>query len=510
MAYSRPGVYITERLLPASITQGSTSVTAGAIAAPFAQGPEEVTYVTSWYEFTKYFGGYDALYPATFGVGQFFANGGRELYVKRVLHSNAVAASVELIAAEDADAQIKATAKSRGIAGNNLRVGITAGSDADHITLTVYQEVGGNSATTSDDVILERYENLLFDDPTSSDYAATVVNLISSYITITDAKADAGILPDTGVLPLASGSNGGAVTHTDYIDYAGVTGNSVWKSFETVDRPLLMFVPNISLIVGAHETAVYNDAISWAEVNGGFVIAETPAENTVANAVSFASSLTDSTYAAVYYPHVYASDPVGRSRNSLRLVGPSGAVAGVFLATDVARGVHKAPAGLNAAVSGVVAMEKAFSSSELDTLNTGGSGGKPVNPIRQVPGAGMVIMGARTLAQNPPASKFVNTRRSLIYLNKQLRSLTEFAIFENNDEFLWSRIRATLTVFLNEFRNQGGLRGDTQESAFYVKCDSENNTSLSIQNGEVHIQVGVALQYPAEFIVIDLNQMTLN
>ena len=56
MAYSRPGVYISERLLPAPIAAGVTANAAGAVVASFAQGPEAVTLVTSWYEFTKYFG----------------------------------------------------------------------------------------------------------------------------------------------------------------------------------------------------------------------------------------------------------------------------------------------------------------------------------------------------------------------------------------------------------------------------------------------------------------------
>ena len=60
MAYSRPGVYISERLLPATLPGGVTADAAGAVVASFAQGPETVTLVSSWYEFTKIFGGYNA------------------------------------------------------------------------------------------------------------------------------------------------------------------------------------------------------------------------------------------------------------------------------------------------------------------------------------------------------------------------------------------------------------------------------------------------------------------
>ena len=118
-------------------------------------------------------------------------------------------------------------------------------------------------------------------------------------------------------------------------------------------------------------------------------------------------------------------------------------------------------------------------------------------------------MGARTLKQDGTANKYVNMRRSLNYIRKNLKDRTEFAVFENNDERLWAQIRTTLNAFLNEYRNQGGLRGATPAQAYFIKCDAENNTASQIQNGEIHIQVGVALQYPAEFVIIDLSQKTL-
>jgi phage tail sheath protein FI len=160
-------------------------------------------------------------------------------------------------------------------------------------------------------------------------------------------------------------------------------------------------------------------------------------------------------------------------------------------------------------------LERAFTPAELDSLNTGiytvggtTTYGTSVNAIRNLPGAGIVAMGARTLLQDGTANKYVNMRRSLIYIEKRLKDLTQFAIFQNNDQKLWSRLTTTISVFLNEYRNQGGLRGASPAQAYFIKIDGENNTPETIANGEVHIQVGVALEYPAEFIVINLSQTT--
>jgi hypothetical protein len=500
MAYSRPGVYISERLLPAPITAGVSANAAGAVVAPFAQGPEAVTVVTSWYEFTKYFGGYNASYPATFQVGAFFSNGGRELYVKRILAADSVAASADFVTSGDATVAT-VTAKNAGTDGNNLRVVLSAGSVTGTYTVTVYKE-SGIANNIGDDILLERYENVVFNDAASSDYAETVINLVSSQIEISNSASGTPVI---NTYPLTGGDNGATVTSVDYTNYKD-NDVTVFEDFSPLSRPLVLFLPAVQSL-GSGIADVYDVATSWAEENEGFVVVETGAGKTVAEAISFAGSLADTSAAAVYYPWVYIADPLGRGTGALRKIGPSGSVAGLFLSTDASRGVFKAPAGISTTFQGAVAVEKAFTSSELDSMNASTS---PVNPIRQIPGAGLSVMGARTLLQDGTANKYVNMRRSLIYIKKNLKNLTEFAIFENNDERLWARINTAIGSFLNEYRNQGGLRGATASQAYFVKCDSENNSAQQIANGEVHIQVGVALQYPAEFIVIDLSQKTLN
>lgn len=500
MAYSRPGVYISERLLPAPLAGGVTANAAGAVVAPFAQGPEAVTLVSSWYEFTKNFGGYNASYPATFQVGAFFSNGGRELYVKRLLAADSTQASVDLITSGDAIVAT-ITSKNAGTDGNKLRIVVTAGSVASTYTITLYKE-SGVANDIADDILLERYENVVFNDPTSTDFAETVINLVSPNIEVSDS--DSGV-PVSTTYPLTGGSNGTAVVATDYTNYKA-SGDAVVEDFAPLDRPLVFFLPEVNSLASG-SAGVFDTVTSWSESNNGFVVIDTDPDYTVTNAISFAGSLTDTSHAAVYYPHVYIADPLGRGSGALRKIGPAGSVVGLYLSTDASRGVFKAPAGIGSAIQGIVAMERSFSSAELDSMNASTS---PVNPIRQIPGAGLSVMGARTLKQDGTANKYVNMRRSLIYIRKNIKNLTEFAIFENNEERLWAQIRTVLNVFLGEYRNQGGLRGTTPAQSYFVKCDAENNSAQQIANGEVHIQVGVALQYPAEFIVIDLSQKTLN
>jgi phage tail sheath protein FI len=496
MTYGRPGVYINERLLPAPIATVGSANAAGAVVGQFAQGPTTVTLVTSWYDFVKQFGGYDVVNPATFGVGMFFQNGGGELYVRRVLHSDAVAASVSVPKAVGSGNVATVTAKNAGADGNNLRVQITAANLADHYNLTVYKEtVAGTGSDVSNDLVLEQFTNVVFNDVTSSDYVSTVVGYSSTQITI--AVTDAVNAPATSVLPLTSGTNGTAATASDY--------TAALADFTAVDRPLVLFAPEVSTVLGTTAAATVHDAlISWAATYNGFAVIDTATSLSVSDALTYAGARQASSNAAVYYPAVFISDPLGRSAQALRKVGPAGAIVGLYLDTDRQSGPFKAPAGIRATIRGAVALEKAFTAAELDSLN---SGAAPVNALRNLPGAGIVAMGARTLKQDGTANRYVNMRRSLIYIKKQLNDLTQFALFENNDEVLWGRLRTAIGVFLNDYRNQGGLRG-TPATAYFVKVDAENNTDATIANGEVHIEVGVALEYPAEFVVINLSQKT--
>jgi hypothetical protein len=529
MTYGRPGVYINETLLTAPIASSGAANAAGAALGVFSQGPTALTLVTSWYDFVKKFGGFSVTYPATFGVNQFFANGGTELYVKRIVSAttlNGTKASVGLPKSTGVGAIVgTVTSKIVGSAGNSLRVRIYQQSGSSLYNFSVYQESvpAGTDVDATTDVLLESYDNLVFNDVSSVDYAATVVNMLSATVTMTLTGTDTPATQAlTAVLPLSgAAATDATVLATDYTAALAIDGTS---ELDNVSRPLVLFAPelyrkfyidnsNTDATAKTSLGTVQDQMITWANSGSGFAVLDTAPGLTTNAAIDYATTKTASSQAAVYYPNVYISDPVSTRRGALRLVGPAGAVAGLYLATDKLKGPFKAPAGINTQVTTAVSLERSFTSADLDSLNNGTYGatvGKPVNAVRNVPGSGVVVMGARTLKQDGTANRYVSMRRSLIYIKKRIENATAFAVFQNNDYKLWAQINTALTVFLNEYRNQGGLTGATPAQSFYVKVDGENNTSTTIATGVVNIEVGVALQYPAEFVVINLSQITGN
>lgn len=206
--------------------------------------------------------------------------------------------------------------------------------------------------------------------------------------------------------------------------------------------------------------------------------------------------------AAIYFPRLLVSDALneGRSRN----VGASGTMAGVFARTDSTRGVWKAPAGTDAALRGANLAVK------LTDLENGNLNPIGVNVLRNFPIFGNISWGGRTLDgadQKASEWKYIPVRRTALYIEESLYQGLKWAVFEPNDEPLWSQIRLNVGAFMHNMFRQGAFQGTSPKQAYFVKCDSETTTQNDINLGIVNIVVGFAPLKPAEFVVIKLQQI---
>ena len=167
--------------------------------------------------------------------------------------------------------------------------------------------------------------------------------------------------------------------------------------------------------------------------------------------------------------------------------------------------VWKAPAGIDASLSGVTGLQSVLTDAENGSLNV-----QAVNCLRQFKVYGDVVWGARTLQGNDQAGsqwKYVPIRRLALYLESSLYNGTQWVVFEPNDESLWGQIRLNVGAFMHGLFAQGAFQGTTPQQAYFVKCDAENNPQPSINLGIVNILVGFVPLYPAEFVVIQIQQM---
>jgi hypothetical protein len=203
----------------------------------------------------------------------------------------------------------------------------------------------------------------------------------------------------------------------------------------------------------------------------------------------------NSSFSGLYYPWILVDDPL-RLTGLLRVIPPSGHIAGIFARSDQRKGVHKPP--MNEVVEGVSDVRFPVEDVDHGELNDNN-----VNVVRVMPGRGVRLMGARTLWRDI-LLRYVNVRRLLSTIEKGLEQSLNWTVFEPNNPQLWAEIDRIVRSFLETLFRLGMLDGGTSEEAYSVRCDESTNPASETDLGRVTCEVGVQPPYPAEFVVVTL------
>jgi phage tail sheath protein FI len=297
--------------------------------------------------------------------------------------------------------------------------------------------------------------------------------------------------PTTEVASVVAGTEGSTIT-TDqpYID--------AFAKLDDKDDVSLIAVPGIgsAALVGAGMNYCANRSLSDCFFIGDM----SQTDDTVDEAKNFRNAITvKNSYGAIYAPWVRMLDPTGRSATPI-LAPPSGFVAGLYAKTDGQRGVWKAPAGTSVALGGSVGLAVNLTDAQQGNLNP-----LNVNVIRQFAASGIVVWGARTVTSDP-AWNYIPVRRMAIFLRVSIYRGIQWAVFEPNDEDLWSSLRLSIGSFMMNLFRQDAFQGATPAQAFFVKCDNETTTQGDIDAGIVNVLVGFAPLKPAEFVIVKISQ----
>lgn len=188
----------------------------------------------------------------------------------------------------------------------------------------------------------------------------------------------------------------------------------------------------------------------------------------------------------------------------LNLLPPSAAMAGIYTRVDNTRGVWKAPA--NVSVSYVESTAENIDDKGQEGLNAP-MNGKAINVIRAFQGEGIKVWGARTLDGNSLDWRYINVRRTLLFLEESVKNAARAYVFEPNDAGTWINMKSMIENFLRGIWKRGGLAGATPEDAYEVHVGlGDTMTAEDILEGIMRITVLVAITHPAEFIEITFQQ----
>ncbi len=512
--YLAPGVYIEEiEVGPVPIDGVSTNT--AAILGETERGPTMPVLLTSYNDYLRKFGssfGDDQYVPSA--VYAFFQNGGSRCYLARIVdRTNSTAASqdfggyhVEAIGPGDWGkrifVQISDSTTTTTVAGQKTPIGIKievaywAATPTPPNPLPNPFAVPGSTAPrlAVPPQMTEVFDDVVLDDPSSQNYYQKRLPGNSGLIVFSQIAGS--VAPVTkGLGPLTQG--GAAGNAPTVADYAGV--DPVPTNRQGLAALLLDPYRDIALVHAPNAPdPVTKLIISHCEDNRfRFAVVDCPVNVGDVSQLDPRTTLQDTTFAAFYSPWVAISDPKSGMQ---RKVPPGGSILGIYSRSDSNRGVFKAPA--NEPVFGALDLEFKFGQAEQESLNPNG-----VNAIRQFPGRGILVWGARTLSSNA-LWKYVSVRRLLIFLEHSIFDGTQWVVFEPNDEKLWGRVADSIRLFLRTQWREGALMGTTEDEAFTIVCDRTTMTQDDILNGRLICQIGVAPVRPAEFVIFQIYQMT--
>jgi phage tail sheath protein FI len=558
-----PGVYIEE--IPSgahTITGVATSITAfmgrafmGPVATDLDGGPMTIF---SFADYQRYFGGLSRDYPMSYAVQDFFLNGGSQAVIARIAGAAsppATRAQLPLIAPfpspissphpappspwvstgalvlEAANpgtwangtlfAQVDINGVARAVP-NYSQYGVT---QADLFNLTIfYQPINGPSAT-------ERFINLSVVGANNPNRIDRVLLAQSAYVRAVGplpTTTPAGWLADwdyfntydkpstpaaeIAQLPSASGGLDSApLVDTDYIlAFENPNGPA---ALDNVDIFNLLCLPPDSLDTTLTSSDipvdVWEHAAQYCVNRRAMLIIDSPvlwttqAKNgkidpdAIQTPTYFDLNAAQEQNSMIFFPRVVEADPMMKGQTAV--FPPCGIIAGLIATTDLQRGVWKAPAGIDTTMGGVVSLDFTMTDNQNGQLNPVG-----INCLRSFPIIGPVIWGARTLRGADVLEddyKYIPVRRLTLYIEESLYRGTKWAVFEPNDQTLWDGLRVMINTFMADLQRQGAFY------SYFVKCDSSTTTQNDIDNGIVNVLVGFAPVKPAEFVVIQIQQV---
>ena len=380
----------------------------------------------------------------------------------------------------------------------------------------------GGKFTGTQGTILERYafaslgSNAKNADGTTN-YIKDIINTRSDFVWQIDFDSDfQNTLGDKAAAgsTIDSGDNFAKTTgvlNTD-IDYDFSLGLNVdalstadiltgFDLFEDKDQVEIDFIIAPGSVSRTDTTTIVNDLVTTAQsLRKDCVVVASPARNDVVNVnntstaitniVATANTLTKSSYLVFDGNYLKVYD---KFNDQYINIPANSSTAGIMAATDLNRAPWFSPAGSRRGqYLGITSLAFTPTKPQRDTLYKAG-----VNPIANIPGAGVILFGDKTMLARPSAFDRINVRRLFLVLERAIARAAEQVLFEFNDEFTRAEFVNIVEPVLREVK---GRRGITD---FRVVADETNNTPAVIDRNEFIASIFIK---PARSI----NYVTLN
>ena len=385
----------------------------------------------------------------------------------------------------------------------------------DEVHVAVIDKTGGFTGTQG--TVLERYaftslgSNAKNDDGTTN-FVKDILNENSKYVWLVDFDSDlrgagAGTSIDSG--DNFTKTTGTTNTDIDYnfsqgVDVATLTTSNIlagYDLFEDKDQVEIDFLIAPDMTSRADQTTIVNDLVTTAQsLRKDCVVTTSPARSDVVNVtsssdiitniVATADTFTKSSYLVMDGNYLKVYD---KFNDQFIEIGAASSTAGIMAATDLNRAPWFSPAGSRRGqYLGITSISFTPTKPQRDTLYKAG-----VNPIANIPGAGVILFGDKTKLARPSAFDRINVRRLFLVLERAIARAAEQVLFEFNDEFTRADFVNIVEPVLREVK---GRRGITD---FRVVADATNNTPAVIDRNEFIASIFIKPARSINFVTLN-------
>jgi phage tail sheath protein FI len=332
----------------------------------------------------------------------------------------------------------------------------------------------------------------------------------SEWIVAADLGAGVTENPANGTYTLSTGNDGDNWTEAGVV--GTITGN-VYTGLQCFSNPEIIDVsilatPGISYasvisagltLCAARADCIFvadapwdlnvSDATKWHNGDASVTIYADQELRTETNSTKFNSS-----YGAVYFPFVQLYD---KYNDADIWLPPSSIVIKTYCYTDAVADPWYAPAGPNRSqTTSVLDIEYSATQGERDLMQQSGNN---LNPLANIAGIGITIMGQKTLQRAPTALDRVNVRRMLLFLEKSIARSVKYLMFEQNDEIMWRRFSNLIDPLLSDVKTRRGLYD------YRIVADSTTTTPLMQDNNTFVGKIFLKPTKTAEILIVSFN-----
>lgn len=284
------------------------------------------------------------------------------------------------------------------------------------------------------------------------------------------------------------------VTDSDYLNLLDSSTSPINSLFGEMKGLVKIGIPGVTA------TAVQKAGLAYAEARNyqfrvqipSNIVAEDAAESYINDTIGRNDFGVVSFPSWMYVPHPTAS--------GLKLVPNIGAIQGrEALWAKNYSGYHKAAAGVDCTIPNCVRLPTGDRVLDEELLNKHGIG------VIKSKSGNFIIWGDRTISIDP-SWKWKHQREMMSFYENDLREAFDWIIFAINDKVEQKKaLSALYSYFIPEFQKRA-LRGETFEDAVAIKLDDENNTNLSMANGDMNAEISLRLADTVERFIITMSK----